>query len=276
MHTQYEIGVIGAGNAAEGIVAGLLRNSVLLDDRIIAADPSEARREVFRNRFRIEVTNDNRHVVAESYILLLAVKPQIYTDVLAEVADLVCEDHVIVSIMAGVSTRAIEDRLDGIRARVVRVMPNLPVHVGAGMAGVHPGRHASEADLLRAQRIFDAGGKSIHIDDESLMDAVTAVSGTGPAYFYFFAEAIIEAGKRAGLSGPQADLLAKQSCLGAGRMLVETNDPPDVLREKVTSPGGTTAAAIASLRANGVFDHVVEAVLAAYERSKELGGEGPP
>ena len=272
MHTQYEIGVIGAGNAAEGIVAGLLRNSVLLDDRIIAADPSEARREVFRNRFHIEVTDDNRRVVAESYILLLAVKPQIYTDVLADVADLVCEDHVIVSIMAGVSTRAIEDRLDGIRARVVRVMPNLPVHVGAGMAGVHPGRHASEADLLRAQRIFDAGGKSIHIEDESLMDAVTAVSGTGPAYFYFFAEAIIEAGKRAGLSGPQAALLAKQSCLGAGRMLVETNDPPDVLREKVTSPGGTTAAAIASLRANGVFDHVVEAVLAAYERSKELGG----
>lgn len=272
MHTQYEIGVIGAGNAAEGIVAGLLRNSVLLDDRIIAADPSEARREVFRNRFHIEVTDDNRRLVAESYILLLAVKPQIYAGVLAEVADLVCEDHVIVSIMAGVSTRAIENRLDSIRARVVRVMPNLPVHVGEGMAGVHPGQHASEADLLRAQRIFDAGGKSIHIEDESLMDAVTAVSGTGPAYYYFFAEAIIEAGKRAGLSGPQAALLAKQSCLGAGRMLVETNDPPDVLREKVTSPGGTTAAAIASLRENGVFDHVVEAVLAAYERSKELGG----
>ena len=273
MHTQYEIGVIGAGNAAEGIVAGLLRNSVLLDDRIIAADPSEARREVFRNRFGIAVTDDNRHVVAESYILLLAVKPQIYGAVLAQVGDLVREDHVIVSIMAGVSTRAIEDRLDGIRARVVRVMPNLPVHVGAGMAGVHPGRHASEADLLRAQRIFDAGGKSIHIEDESLMDAVTAVSGTGPAYYYFFTEAIIEAGKRAGLTGSQAALLAKQSCLGAGRMLVETNDPPDVLREKVTSPGGTTAAAIASLRANGVFDHVVEAVLAAHQRSRELGGE---
>lgn len=272
MQTQYEIGVIGAGNAAEGIVAGLLRKSVLLDDRIIAADPSEARRDVFRNRFHIEVTDDNRRLVAESYILLLAVKPQIYPDVLAEVADLICEDHVIVSIMAGVTTRAIEDRLDTIRARVVRVMPNLPVHVGEGMAGVHPGRHASEADLLRAQRIFDAGGKSIHIEDESLMDAVTAVSGTGPAYYYFFVEAIIEAGKRAGLSGPQAALLAKQSCLGAGRMLVETNDPPDVLREKVTSPGGTTAAAIASLRKNGVFDHLVEAVLAAYERSKELGG----
>lgn len=271
MHTQYEIGVIGAGNAAEGIVHGLLRNSVLLDDRIIASDPDEARRKVFRDRFGVEVTDDNRLVIRESYIILLAVKPQLYKAVLAETADLMREDHVIVSIMAGISTRAIEEQLSHIQARVVRVMPNLPIHVGAGMAGVHPGRHAREADLLRAQRIFDAGGKSIHIEDEAMMDAVTAVSGTGPAYFYFFTEAIIEAGKRAGLTPQQAALLAKQSCLGAGRMMIETNDPPDVLREKVTSPGGTTAAAMASMRQNGVFDHVVEAVLAAFERSRELG-----
>ncbi len=271
MATQYEFGVIGAGNAAEGIVHGLLRNSVLLDDRIIASDPSTARRDHFQQRFSIAVTDDNRMLVRESHILLLAVKPQVHRDVIANIRDLVREDHVIVSIMAGVSTGTIESHFPDIKARVVRVMPNLPMHVGAGMAGVHPGRWASDADLLRAQRIFDAAGKSMHIEDEALMDAVTGVSGSGPAYYYFFTEAMIEAGKRAGLTEQQASLLARQSCLGAGRMMIEYADSPETLRERVTSPGGTTEAAIAKLRENGVFEHIVEGVLAAFERSRELG-----
>lgn len=270
-HTQYEIGVIGAGNAAEGIVAGLLRSSVLLDDRIIASDVSKERRDLFSDRFGIEVTDDNRRVVSESYILLLAVKPQIHKQVIAEFADLIREDHVVVSIMAGVSTGALEAQLSHINARVVRVMPNLPIRVGAGMAGVHPGRFASEADLLRAQRIFDAGGKSLYIEDEALMDAVTGVSGSGPAYFYYFTEALIEAGRRAGLSEQQASLLAKQACLGAAKMMLETGEPPNVLRDQVTSPGGTTQAALESMRSNKVFDQIVEAVLAAAHRSQELG-----
>jgi pyrroline-5-carboxylate reductase len=272
LHTQFEIGVIGAGNAAEGIVHGLLRNSVLLDDRIIAADPNEPRRTLFRERFNITVTDDNRHVVKESYILILAVKPQIHREVLKQVVDLVRDDHVIVSIMAGVSTRTIEDQLSHVQARVVRVMPNLPMQVGAGMAGVHPGRYAREADLLRAQRIFDAGGKSLHIEDESLMDAVTAVSGSGPAYYYFFTEAVISAGVKAGLTEQQASLLAKQSCLGAARMMLETNDSPKVLREKVMSPGGTTEAAVAAFAAGDVFGKIEAAALAAFERSRALGG----
>lgn len=272
MHTQYEIGVIGAGNAAEGIVHGVLRNSVLLDDRIIASDPNPDRRKAFEQRFRVATTDDNRHLVRESYILLLAVKPQVWRDVVAEFVDLVREDQVIVSIMAGVTTRALEGAFPNIEARVVRVMPNLASHVGAGMAGVCPGRHASEADLLRAQRIFDAGGKSVHIEDEALMDAVTAVSGTGPAYYYFFTEAIVEAARRIGLSPQYADLLAKQTALGAARMMLESGEPPDVLRQKVTSPGGTTAAAMASMNTNKVFDDIVDGVVSAYQRSRELGG----
>jgi len=269
--TQYEIGVIGAGNAAEGIVHGVLRNSVLLDDRIIAADPDPRRRKVFEERFRIATTDDNRHVVRESYIVLLAVKPQIWRKVVAGFADLVRENQVIVSIMAGVPTRALEESFPGIKARVVRVMPNLASHVGAGMAGVHPGRYASEADLLRAQRIFDAGGKSIHVEDEALMDAVTAVSGTGPAYYYFFTEALVEAARRIGLSPQHANLLAKQTALGAARMMLETGEPPDVLRRKVTSPNGTTAAAMKSLDESQVFEHIVAGVIAAFRRSQELG-----
>lgn len=271
MLTQYEIGIIGAGNAAEGIVHGVLRNSVLFDDRIIASDPDPERRKVFEQRFRVATTDDNRHLVNESYILLLAVKPQIWREVVAGFAELVREDQVIVSIMAGVSTRSLEEQFPHVNARVVRVMPNLASHVGAGMAGVHPGRHASEADLLRAQRIFEAGGKSVHIEDEALMDAVTAVSGTGPAYYYFFTEAIVEAAKRIGLSAHYANLLAKQTCLGAARMMLESGEPPVVLREKVTSPGGTTASAMASFREHKVFEDIVDGVVAAFERSRELG-----
>lgn len=271
MPTQYEIGVIGAGNAAEGIVHGILRNSVLLEDRIIASDLNPERRRLFEQRFHVATTDDNRHLVQESYILLLAVKPQQYRPAVADFANLVREDHLIVSIMAGVSTRALEGCFPQIKARVVRAMPNLASHVGAGMAGVCSGRYASEADLLRAQRIFDAGGKSVHIGDEALMDAVTAVSGTGPAYYYFFTEALMEAAKRIGLSPQYANVLAKQTALGAARMMLESGETPDVLRAKVTSPGGTTAAAVASMTESKVFESIVAGVVAAFNRSRELG-----
>ncbi len=266
-----EIGVIGAGNAAEGIVHGIVRNTLLFADRIIASDPSEARRRLFAERFNIAVTQDNRAVVAESDIIILAVKPQQYVEMCRGIADLISDDHLIVSIMAGVSTRAIEGMFTGRRARVVRAMPNLPIHVGAGMAGVCKGQFAQEVDLLRAQRIFEAGGRCIVIGDESQMDAVTAVSGSGPAYFYYFAEALIEAGQRAGLSRQQSEILAKQSCLGAARMMLESGESPQVLREKVTSPGGTTQAAIETMTRHHVFEHICEGILAAWKRGQELG-----
>lgn len=271
MPTQYEIGILGAGNAAEGIVHGLLRNSTLLDDRIIVSNRNAERRAHFQQRYGIAATADNCELVRNSYILVVAVKPQNWRELFREIGNLVREDHLLVSIMAGVATRTIEQALPHLRPRVVRVMPNLPMHVGCGMAGVCPGQYASDADLLRAQRIFEAGGKSVHIDDESQMDAVTAVSGSGPAYYYFFTEAIIEAGKRAGLSPRYAQLLAKQACLGAARMMIESNESPDVLRERVTSPNGTTAAALAKMRETQVFEDVVAAVLAAHQRSRELG-----
>ncbi|HUU83177.1 MAG TPA: pyrroline-5-carboxylate reductase [Phycisphaerae bacterium] len=271
MTTQYEIGIIGAGNAAEGIADGVLRKSVLFNDRMIASDPAPERRQVFAERFHIAVTDDNRRVVQHSYIIILAVKPQIWREVLAGFVDLIRDDHLIVSIMAGVSTRSIEERVPHVRARVVRVMPNLPIHVGAGMAGVHAGRNATEADRLHAQRIFDAGGRSLVINDEPLMDAVTAVSGTGPAYFYYFVEALIEAGVRMGLSEQYASLMAKHACYGAARMLLETGERPADLRRKVTSPGGTTQAAVENMRETRLYENIVAAAMAARQRSEELG-----
>ena len=271
MTTQYEIGVIGAGNAAEGIVHGILRNTILFADRIIASDPLESRRTLFAQRFKIDVTEDNRLLTQKSDILVLAVKPQQYIEVCHELTEQIRQDHLIVSIMAGVSTSAIENVFPHIEARVVRAMPNLPSHVGAGMAGVCKGQHAQAVDLLRAQRIFEAGGRCVVINDESHMDAVTALSGTGPAYFYFFVEALTEAGVRMGLPRQQADILAKQACLGAARMMLESGEPPDVLREKVASPGGTTQAAMERMARDRVFEHICDAVMAACRRSHELG-----
>ncbi|RME41347.1 MAG: pyrroline-5-carboxylate reductase [Planctomycetota bacterium] len=268
---QYEIGVIGAGNAAEGIVHGILRNTLLFADRMIASDPNPQRRQLFADRFQMAVTDDNRYAVENSDIVLLAVKPQQYAEVCAGIAESIRAEHLIVSIMAGVSTRSVEEKFPHVEARVVRAMPNLPIHVGEGMAGVCKGRFAQEVDLLRAQRIFEAGGRALVIEDESQMDAVTAVSGSGPAYFYYFVEALTEAGKAVGLSPQQADIMARQACLGAARMMIETGEPPAELRRKVTSPGGTTQAAVECMERNRVFAHIVEGVEAAWRRSRELG-----
>lgn len=271
MLRQYEIGVIGSGNAAEGIVHAIVRNTLLFADRIIASDPSEARRRLFAERFNVTVTPDNRHLVSNSEIIVLAVKPQQFIDACRDFADLIRPDHLIVSIMAGVSTRTIEGQFRGGPVRVVRAMPNLPIHVGAGMAAVTKGAHTQAVDVLRAQRIFEAGGKCIVVDDESQMDAITAVSGSGPAYFYYFVEALTAAAERIGLTKQQADILAKQTCLGAARMMLETGEPASVLRQKVTSPGGTTQAAIESMTRNAVVQHIGEAIEAAWRRSQELG-----
>jgi pyrroline-5-carboxylate reductase len=173
--------------------------------------------------------------------------------------------------MAGVSTRSIEDVVPYVDTRVVRVMPNLPIHVGAGMAGVYAGRHARKSDRLQAQRIFEAGGQSLVFEDESSMDAVTAVSGTGPAYFYYFVEALVEAGVKMGLTQQQASLMAKHACYGAALMMLENGHTPAQLREKVTSPGGTTQAAMEKMRESGVFERIVEAIITARDRSEELG-----
>lgn len=271
MQTQYEIAVIGSGNAAEGVVHGLLRKMILLDDRIIATDPNADRRAAFAERFNITTTDDNRQAVSDSYLILLAVKPQVFKEVCAGFADVVRDDHVIVSIMAGVPTQLIEAQFPNVKARVVRVMPNLAMHVHEGMAGIFAGQHATEADVLRTQRVFEAGGRAVVLTDESMMDAVTAVSGTGPAYFYYFCEAIIDAGQKAGLTLQEAKLLATQTCLGAARMMIESSDAPDVLRKKVMSPGGTTEAAVKSLDDNKVKESLERAVFAAWNRSKELG-----
>lgn len=308
MTAQYELASIGAGNMAEGIVAAVVAKGLYPREAILVSDPLAERRRFFAERFGVAVTEDNRKLVAESRRIVLAVKPQGFDEVAAEVADLVSPEQLFISIMAGKSTAKVAaalgarrgdsgagtgktDSREGIpagegagkdsrtssdsrtsdRVRVVRVMPNLPIKVGAGMAGICRGEHATAGDVADTQAIFNAGGSSVVVGEESLMDAVTAVSGSGPAYFYLFVEAMVEGGKACGLSEHEALALAEYTCLGAARMMLETDEPPADLRAKVTSKGGTTQAALDSMRQAGVDKAICEAVQAAFRRGRELG-----
>ncbi len=244
MARQYEYGFIGAGNMAEGIIAAAVKDRLFKGSEILIFDPVAERRELMAQRFGAHIAMDNAEIAAKSQRIVIAVKPQVYAEVLAPVAPLVGLDQVIVSIMAGVGTARIEAAFPHIRARVVRVMPNLAIRVGAGMSGICPGRYATAQDVGDVQTLFEAGGGTVVLNDESLIDAVTAVSGSGPAYFYYFVEAMVAGGVACGLTEPEALKLAAHTCLGAGKMMLESGEPPTELRRKVTSKGGTTQAAL--------------------------------
>ncbi len=286
MARPHSLGSIGAGNMAEGIVAAVLQKKMYAPAAIVVSDPVAERRELFARQYGVAVTEDNRRLVADSAVVMLAVKPQSFEEVAASVADVTRPDQFFISIMAGVSTKRIEAALrlnehastqhsalstQHTGVRVVRVMPNLPIRVGAGIAGVCAGRHATAEDIAVARAIFDAGGGTVLLNDESLMDAVTAVSGSGPAYFYAFVEAMVAGGVACGLSEADALKLAEHTCLGAARMMLETGEPPAELRRKVTSKGGTTQAALEHMEQCGVSAAIRDAVKAAFQRGRELG-----
>jgi pyrroline-5-carboxylate reductase len=271
MAGQCELGVIGAGNMAEGIVAAAVGTKLYAAERIIVSDVSAERCALFAKQFGVKIGESNRQVVAGARRVLLAVKPQNFANVSAEFADVVTPEHFLVSILAGVSTKKIESAFPKVKARVVRVMPNLPIKVGAGIAGVCAGAHATEQDLADVQALFDAGGSSVLVRDESLMDVVTAVAGSGPAYFYYFVEAIVAGASACGMPEADALKLAEHTCLGAARMMLETGEPPAELRRKVTSKGGTTQAALEHMAAQHVGDAIRDAVQAAFQRGRELG-----
>ena len=271
MSRQYEYGFIGAGNMAEAIIAAAVNDQLFKGSEILVSDPVAERREVMAQRFGVAVAADNAEIVAKAQRIVIAVKPQNYAEVIAPVVPAAGLDQLIVSIMAGVSTGKIEAMFSHIRARVVRVMPNLAIRVGAGMSGICAGRHATTQDVTDVQTLFEAGGGSVVLKDESLIDAVTAVSGSGPAYFYYFVEAMVAGGVACGLNEPQALKLAAYACLGAGKMMLETQESPADLRRKVTSKGGTTQAALEHMGATGVDRAVRDAVQAAFDRARELG-----
>jgi len=264
------IGFIGAGNMAEALCRGVLAAGLAPPQRVAAFDPEEERRALFADDLGVKVASGNDEVIAGADVIVLAIKPQALDDVLPPVGALIGGDKLVITILAGVRTSRIED-ICAEGARVVRAMPNTPMIAGAGMAALCRGANASEEDLETALEIFRAAAKVVTVEEDR-MDAVTAVSGSGPAYFFYLVEAMTEAGVAEGLNPETAALLASETLLGSGRLLAQAADDAAALRAKVTSPGGTTQAAIECLERDGVKDSLVAAVRRAAERSRELSG----
>jgi pyrroline-5-carboxylate reductase len=265
------IAFIGAGNMGEALIKGLLEAGRVRPEQLIATDIRKDRLEAIRKAYRIDTVTDNREAVAKAQILLLAVKPQVMNEVLTELRGAVAEDHCLLSIAAGIPTAFIEARFSQ-PTRVVRIMPNTPAFVLAGASAIAPGRHATPEDLEIARQILNAVGRVVQVD-EKLMDAVTGLSGSGPAYIFVVIEALSDAGVRMGLSREVATLLAAQTVFGAARMVLESGEHPARLRDSVTSPGGTTIAGLHVLEQAGFRGILMTAVEAAARRSQELGKE---
>lgn len=253
---------------AEAIARAAIDKQVLKADEMIASDPVDVRREAFE-RIGIAVTQSNAEVIGQSQQLLIAVKPQQMQQVAEDLGTNGQEEQVLISIMAGIGSAKLSEAI-GRPRRIVRVMPNTPLMAGAGMAGVALGQSASEGDDDLAMQIFGAAGEAIRVE-EKLIDAITAVSGSGPAYLFYLAEAMQRAAEELGLK-EHAPLLVQQTLMGAAKLLVQSDDTPAELRRKVTSPGGTTEAAINHMESNSTQDVIVNAIKAAHARSIELGG----
>jgi pyrroline-5-carboxylate reductase len=268
---SYELGIIGAGQMAEAIVRGLLRSGLYRLEQLIAADVSDGRRQLFSKELGIKAVTDNADAARDAKVLLLSVKPYQMQEVLAGIGAVLRPDTLVISIAAGVRASSIEKHLGGAgRWRVVRSMPNTPMLVGEGMVAIAKGGHATDADLATARRVFEASADVIEVDEDKI-DAVTAMSGSGPAYFFYVVEQMIRAGIDMGLTAEQAHRLASKTALGAARMLLTSPDSPQELRRKVTTPNGTTHAAISTMEERGMGDIIWDAVRAAERRSKELG-----
>jgi len=271
MSVTYELGIIGAGQMAEAIVRGVLRAGRYSGGEMIAADVSEGRRALFAEELGVRAVAENAEAARQAKVLLLSVKPYQMREVLSGIGAAMGASTLVISIAAGVKSDSIERHLgDGKAWRVVRSMPNTPMLVGEGMVAIARGRHATGADLATARGIFESSADVIEVEEEQI-DAVTAVSGSGPAYFFYFVEQMIEAGVGMGLSQEQAHALACKTCLGAGRMLVAGGDSPQELRRKVTTPNGTTHTAISRMVERDMGDIIKEALKAARRRSQELG-----
>jgi len=265
-----QIGIIGAGNMGAAIVRGTLQRGLFEPENVALCDVIAEKAHVLARELHVRALETAFEVTREASIVLIAVKPQVMGECLEDIKEAVERSKLIISIAAGITTGFIEQRL-GKDVRVVRVMPNTPALVGAGATAICAGSNAVDNDLDEAEKIFAALGK-VYRFDETLIDAVTAVSGSGPAYLFLFAESLQEAAIEVGLPESEAPGLVAQTLFGASKLLMESSDTAATLREKVTSPGGTTEAALAIFADRGFEQSVLAAVKGALLRAKELGG----
>ncbi len=263
------IGFLGAGKMATALARGWLAAGLVTAEQLLASDPSPQARQAFEAETGLRSIESNREVLAASDTLILAVKPQTMPAVLTELGSAVTAGHLLISIAAGVSLRQLAESL-GRDRRLVRVMPNTPCLVGASASGYAPGEAATPEDIRLVDRLLNAVGRAFRLP-EHLLDAVTGLSGSGPAFVYVMIEALSDGGVRVGLPRDVATTLAAQTVFGAAKMVLETGLHPGVLKDMVASPGGTTIAGLHALERHGVRAALMDAVKAATRRSAQLG-----
>ena len=263
------IGFIGGGTMTEAIVRGLLEAHVATPGELHVSDPRAERRAHLAETYGLGAAPDNASVVPEADVLVLAVKPQALDRVLPEVAAVLAPDTLVVSIAAGVPLAVLEAALPA-GARIVRTMPNTPAQGRAGATALSPGKHATGDDIAKARRLFESVGV-VEVLEESLLDAVTGLSGSGPAFLFVVIEALADGGVKVGLHRSTAQRLAAQTVLGAAQLLIERGEHPGRLKDMVASPGGTTIAGLHTLESGGLRRTLMDAVEDATRRSSELG-----
>jgi pyrroline-5-carboxylate reductase len=262
-----KLGMIGGGMMGEALLSRLVVEGVFQPQEILVSDPATARQEFLRDRYAVQVTGDNAQAAAASELVLLAIKPQIFSQVTQQIIEFL-DGSVVVSILAGISLRQLESALAG--KAVIRAMPNTPAQVGAGVTAIATGQHVKPEQFDLAKTVLSAVGSVVEVP-ESMMDAVTGLSGSGPAYVALMVEALADGGVASGLPRNIAMQLAIDTVLGTAKLLRDSNLHPGELKDRVTSPGGTTIAGVAALEARGFRSALIEAVKAATGRSKELG-----
>lgn len=265
MHT---LGLIGGGRMAEALISGVLTARLFEPEQICVADPDVTRQDHLKRHYRVRVGLVNDEVVRASDIVMLAVKPQVLADVLRGMGTGIGH-RLVVSVAAGVPIGRLQEFL-GSQTSIIRAMPNTPAMVGAGMTALAVGPGVGPEAVARVQQIFDAVGKVVVLE-ERLMDAVTGLSGSGPAYIFLAIEAMADGGVKMGLPRETASMLAAQTVLGAARMVLESGQHPARLKDQVASPGGTTIAGLHRLEQGGLRAVLMDAVEAATRRSQELG-----
>jgi len=268
---RVRVGFLGAGQMAGALARGWSAAQLVAAEDGLASDPSPEARARFSERCGWKAVPSNREVVTDSEVLVLAVKPQMVASVLGDVRMLIKPHHLLISIAAGVTLDRLAEEAGGTQ-RLVRVMPNTPCLLGASASAFAPGPGATSDDIDLVGRLFNAVGKAYRLH-ENLLDAVTGLSGSGPAFVYTMIEALSDGGVRMGLPRDVATGLAAQTVLGAARMVLETELHPGQLKEMVTSPGGTTIAGIHALERGGVRAALMDAVEAATRRATELGAK---
>lgn len=263
-----KLGFIGTGNMASAIMGGVIKKNIFSADEIIGADLFVPGRERVKEQFGIHVTASNKEVIEKAEVTILSVKPQFYADVINDIKDVIKKDQIIITIAPGKTLSWLAEQF-GKDVKIVRTMPNTPAMVGEGMTAACPNEHMTEDEIAYVKNILESFSK-VEIVPERLMDVVTAVSGSSPAYVYMFIEAMADAAVSGGMPRPQAYKFAAQAVLGSAKMVLDTGKHPGELKDMVCSPAGTTIEAVRTLEERGFRSAVIEAMKVCEDISRSL------